>query len=53
MEILSGNEVNPGYRTKKLMLRFPMASLTKEIKKIKIETLYNKENQVYIKNLLI
>jgi len=34
METLGGNEVNPGYRTKKLMLKFPRASLTNEKKKI-------------------
>ena len=33
METLGGNEVNPGYRTKKLMLKFPRASLTNEINK--------------------
>ena len=39
METLGGNEVNPGCRTKKLMLKFPRVSPTNEIKKQKTETL--------------
>ena len=39
METLGGNGVNPGYKTKKLMPKFPRVSPTNEIIKQKTEIL--------------
>ena len=53
METLGGNEVNPGYRTKKLLLKFPRDNLTDETNKKNLEILYNKENKAFVKKNLL